>query len=75
MLIPQTIYDRGLAIHAAGEVVKTSHKGLFVVRGYTVDLRGDETCTCPYFTHRDTTCKHIVAAMRRQLDPIRYRAS
>jgi uncharacterized Zn finger protein len=75
MLTTQPVYDRGLAIHAAGQVHKTPHKGLFTVNGYTVDLRGSETCTCPYYTHRQAPCKHIVASMRRQLDPIRYRAS
>ena len=74
MLTTDTIYDRGIALHKAGAVEKTSVKGVFTVGSYLVDTQ-NESCTCPaaHFAP-DLTCKHLVASLRRMLDDILYAA-
>lgn len=74
MLTTDTIFQRGIDLYENGEVKKTRVKGIFTVHGYVADLN-QESCTCKsheYNPHME--CKHKVAAMRKMLDDLRYRA-
>ena len=68
-----TVYERGIDLYRSGAVAKTETKGMFVVGKHFVDTRSDTPCDCSYaYYNPNSTCKHVVASLRRMLDDLMY---
>ena len=68
-----SVYERGIDLYRSGAVTKTPTKGMFVVGNHFVDTRSDTPCDCNYaYYNPNSTCKHVVASLRRMLDDLMY---
>ncbi len=68
-----TVYERGIDLYRSGIVIKTQVKGVFLVGSHSVDTSSDTPCDCSYaFYNPNSTCKHVVASLRRMLDDLIY---
>lgn len=68
-----SVYERGIDLYRSGAVLKTDTKGMFVVGNHFVDTRSDTPCDCNYaYYNPNSTCKHVVASLRRMLDDLIY---